>query len=155
VLRHIDNTPPQCTFCRISAIKELRQRGINDLDPEYNYYIELLPSESVSHLFWECEHVQNVIHTCYRWLRGLDWYRGAERVDKQSFFCGIDHEFKGISHADLIWKHYVKYFIFTCKNRKALPKFPSLRYELEGVFNSPSMTRYRDKIRRINILYQE
>jgi hypothetical protein len=112
-----------------------------------------LPSESVPHLFWECEHVINVIQRCYRWIRGLDWYRGREMIDKTTFFMGISHEWTSLSQTDLLWKHYVKFFIYSCRLRRKMPTFPSLRYEMDGFFGLIHMQKFRRELESINVLY--
>ena len=86
VLHRIDNTPEQCTFCRITAIKDLTQGNINEDRPEFQYYLNLQPREDLNHLFWDCSHVNHVIQKCYRWIRGFDWLRGDEIKEKNSFF---------------------------------------------------------------------
>ena len=153
VLHRIDNTPEQCTFCRLIAIKDLSQRNINEDRPEYLYYINLQPREDLNHLFWDCMHVNHIIQKCYRWIRGFDWLRGDETIGKNSFFLGISHPNKIICTADLIWKHFTKFFIYSCRKQKKIPKFPSLKYEIEGIFGLKGMYRYRNAISRINSIY--
>jgi len=60
-LAHFTEESPTCTFCRITAVRELTERGVDPDRIEYNYYLSLLPNESLIHLFWECEHVQQTI----------------------------------------------------------------------------------------------
>jgi len=154
VIAHIHNESNKCTFCEVSARHELTRRGIAEGDAEYEYYLNIQPTETVTHLFWDCIHVQDLIQKFYRWIRNLDWYRGNAQIDKKSFFIGKQHEFKGLVIADLIWKHYAKYYIYQCRSRKKIPTFASLRYEFEGITLSPSFRTIRANLQMIGHLYQ-
>jgi len=156
VLANMGNTSNKCTFCEIVGKKELSERNIGEERPEYQYYISLLPIETVNHLFWECDNVQPCLNQCYRWIRGLNWYNGVETMDKKSFFMGISNETvnKKIIQCDLLWKHFVKYFVYMCRQQKRLPRFPSLKYELEGIFCGNKMVEWRRYVARINELYE-
>ena len=148
VLARLDNTSPKCTFCELMAKRELEERGIGENAPEYAYYISLLPNESTGHLFWDCDHSQVVIQRVYRWIRGMDWYRGLETVQKNGFMMGTYSNLnKQLSKVDLVWKHFIKYFIYRCRISRKLPMFPSLKFELEG------MHKMRNLIIQINNLY--
>ena len=149
----IDNSKPQCTFCVLKGKKELSDRGIVENRPEYAYYLELLPVENISHLFWECEFSQILIQQTYRWIRGLNWYAGNETISKSSFFSGVQHIQKKIVIADLLWKHFVKFFIFRCKLMQRLPKFPSLKHEFSGFLEPPEMRDIFNNILNINLIY--
>ena len=134
---------------------ELAGRGINEDDIEYEYYLGLQPIETVHHLFWECEHINNVIQKSYRWIRGFDWIRGQEVMDKNCFFLGINNGFRNICQTDLIWKHYVKFYIYTCRRKRKMPKFVSLKFELEGLFSLKNMGIFRRELLRINQIYND
>jgi len=153
VLANIHNVSNKCTFCEIIGIRDLHRRGIVEGDVEYDYYLNLQPVETISHLFWECPNVHNIIQTFYRWIRNLDWYRGVEEIDKKSFFVGLENDYKGLVEADLIWKQYIKYYIYQCRIRKKLPTFASLRYEFEGMIGFTSLVNTRANLMRLNILY--
>ena len=43
-----------CTFCRLEGVRELQLRGINEDRPEYLYYLNLLPNETVNHILRVC-----------------------------------------------------------------------------------------------------
>jgi hypothetical protein len=152
-LARIINTPPQCTFCLVKAKRELRARGLNEANAEYNYYLNLQPIENTDHLFWSCESAQDIVQKCYRWIRGLDWYRGIEVIDRKSYFEGIHHEWKTVVIVDLIWKHFVKFSIYQCRSKKQLPTFPNLKFEMEGLFIRPGMTKLKNKLYSLNVLY--
>ena len=153
VRHHIYGTDRHCTFCLIEAKKNLANRGILEESPEYAYYLNLQPVETVNHIFWECEQVQLLIQRSYRWILGLDWYRGNEEIQKNSFLMGILHPNRGLCQTDLIWKHYVKFFIINCKYKNRIPKFPSFRYEFEGVMSLPNMNKFVREIRNLHLLY--
>jgi len=153
VVARFDNISPICTFCEIKSRADLYVRGITVDMPEYPYYMNLQPVESVDHLFWECPTSNLVIQQCYRWIRGFDWYNGIEEMDKFEFLIGIDNVKKSIVKVDLIWKHFVRYFIYKCKIAKRIPHFPSLKHELEGFFYNPGMYRLRQEMQGVNELY--
>jgi hypothetical protein len=157
VLFHLGQESNKCTFCTIVSRKELMDRNIAEDRPEYQYYLSLLPVETVEHIFWQCEHVQMCINQCYRWIRGYRWYDGVETIDQQSFFIGVlkDTVNKKITQCDLLWKHFVKFFIYQCRSQKKLPRFPSLKFEMEGIFCSYKMVEWRQYITRINELYED
>ncbi len=54
VLVHMGHETDKCTFCLLSAHKELAERGITRDMPEFAYYTNLLSVENVNHLFWQC-----------------------------------------------------------------------------------------------------
>ncbi len=153
VLANIHNVSNKCTFCEIIGKQDLTRRGIIEGDPEFDYYLALQPVETVPHLFWDCIHVQEVIHKFYRWIMDLDWYHGNAQIDKKSFFLGLEHDYKGVVVADLIWKHYVKFYIYQCRSRKKIPTFASLRYEFEGITTSPSFNNIRAHLLMLNHIY--
>jgi len=145
----------KCTFCLLSAHKELAERGITRDMPEFAYYTNLLSVENVNHLFWECEHVSKCIHQCYRWIRGFDWYHGNEEISKSEFFMGIEKEdvSKKTVLSDILWKHYVKFFIYQFRQQRRVPTFPSLKFELEGLFSGKKMEVWRNHLLRNWELY--
>ena len=155
VLRRIDGQSDKCTFCTIVAKRELEARGIAVDRPEFQYYLDIQPQETVDHLFWSCEKVNIIVQQIYRWIRNLDWYRGNETISKKSFFQGISHEWSNVVQVDLIWKHYVKFQIFMYRGKKKLPTFPNIKHELDGIFSHPRMGFYRDAVRHINLLYTD
>ena len=110
--------------------KELALRNLDDNDPEYEYYLNLQPTETVDHLFWDCPHTREVIQRAYRWVIGGDWYRGREVIDKIEFMIGQIRSCKRNTVCDLVWKLYVKYFIYRCRKQNKLPRFGNLINEL-------------------------
>ena len=139
VVARFDNVHPISTFCKIKGRAELLNRGIAEERPEFQYYMNLLPVESTDHLFWECEVSQTVIQRCYRWIKGDDWLNSYEEIEKYEFLIGMENEKRSIVKVDLIWTHFVRFFIYKCKNRKKIANFPSLKFELDGLFKDPGM----------------
>jgi hypothetical protein len=155
VLHRIDERLPQCTFCLIEGKKQLNDQNIDENDVRYVYYINLLPVETVDHLFWDCEASQKIIQCCYRWVRGMDWYRGVEVVTKPQFFIGMDNNWRALVQVDLIWKHYVKFFIYKCRMSKRIPTFPNLKSDLENFFGFRVRTQLGNYMALINNLYEQ
>ena len=153
-LARFDNVLPICTFCEIKGRADLMERGIEMNMPEYRYYMDLAPLESVEHLFWECETSNLVIQQCYRWIRGYNWYTGNETMEKYEFLIGMDNTQRSIVKVDLLWKHFVRYFLYRCRKGRRLPYFPSLKFELEGLFNNPGMFRMLQQMQHINEIYE-
>jgi len=152
-LARIDNSPATCTFCEIKGRRELEERGIAVGMPEYGYYLNLLPVESVDHFFWSCETSNDIIQKCYRWVRGFDWYNGNERIEKNTFLIGIESWYKKLVTTDLIWKHYLRFFLYICRARKKIPYFPSLKFELESLFKNPGMYQWLRQMVQLNNIY--
>ena len=153
-VRHrINDVRPQCTFCLIEAKIQLSDRGLTEANPEYNYLLNLQPTESVEHLFWTCTKVQPIIQKCFRWVMGFDWLRGDETIEKSEFLAGIAHPYVALVQADLIWKHYLKFLLYTYKLRHKIPLFPAIKYEIEGLFNLRNMALFRNAIDNIDTLY--
>ena len=155
VKHRMDGSPAQCTFCTIEAKRELHVQGVTEDRPEYNYYLNLKPTETLKHLFWECNWVQNVIQMCYRWIRGFDWYRGLETIDFNNFMLGVQSNYKSIVQSDLLWKHYIKFYIYMCRMRRVRPLFSNLKYELTGILEQRNMAHFYREIRNINIIYTD
>jgi hypothetical protein len=153
VLMHIDGRSNKCTFCTITAKKELEERGINNERPEYQYYLDLQPRENVDHIFWDCEHVQNIIQKAYRWMRNMDWMRGNETISKESFFIGIWHQWSKVVTVDLIWKHFIKYYLYLQRLRHKLPTFASLKFEMEGLFLNKKMKQHCRSLQLLEVIY--
>ncbi len=78
-----------CTFCLIRGRQELADRGIDIDRPEYEYFLSILPVETTYHLFWDCEHVQDLIQKTYRWVKGVGMAEiGFQALVKEKFFMG-------------------------------------------------------------------
>jgi hypothetical protein len=115
------------------AKNELRTRGIGEDRAEYNYYLNLQPTENVSHLLWECDHVQPLIQQIYRWVFGMDWALGNEVIGRDDFFQGNVRSSIEFTKCDIIWKHFVKYQIYMKRVCRKLPTFGDLLHEMMGL----------------------
>ena len=119
-----------CTFCEIKAKKDLNDRNITEEQPEYEYYLNLQPTENIDHFFWECTYSQTVIQRSFRWLSNGNILRGNEQITKQEFMVGANRNYNNLTFCDIIWKVYIKFFLYKCRSRKKLPVFGSLLNEL-------------------------
>ncbi len=113
----------------------LLERDIQPEDPRYGYFIGLQPIENIKHLFWQCETSKMVIQTFFKWILNLNWLRGQEEIEELDFMLGFTITSKILLSFDLIWKHFVKFYIYKCRQRKAIPSFPSAKFEFEGVMD--------------------
>jgi len=123
-----------CTFCIIRGRQELSARGIGIDRPEYEYFLGILPVETSHHIFWDCEHVQDLIQKTYRWVKGAGMAEnGFQALMKEKFFMGEKFVENKHTICDLVWKHYIKFFIYQCRTLNRIPSFGSLKFELEGI----------------------
>ena len=118
---------------------------------EYNYYLGLLPNESISHFFWECEYVQPLVHQCYRYITGYSWMRGGERIEKVNFMVGSFRPNKKLMEADTLWKNYLKFYIYKCRYQNRLPTFPFFKSEFESMMSSTNLWKVRNKMLELNV----
>jgi hypothetical protein len=133
-LAHFTEEEPWCTFCGIIAKRELDERGITLEQPEYDYYVGLCPRETLHHIFWECEHVQPLIQTFFRHIcsgNGFLQNFGGRDILKSEFFGGNLKESKAKSIAAIMWIHYVKYYVYTCRYKKQIPCLHDLMNDFE------------------------
>ena len=112
----------------MSQQRELEDRGIGEDRPEFQYYLGLVEAETVEHLFWECGFVQGLIQQCVKWLCNDN----EKAIGRDSFMLGCLADKKMITVCDVVWKHYVKFFVYKSRKRKVIPRFGNLRYEMEG-----------------------
>jgi hypothetical protein len=133
-LAHFTEEEPWCTFCGIIAKRELDERGITQDQPEYEYYVGLCPRETLHHVFWECEHVQPLIQTFFRHIcsgNGNLQNFGGRDILKSEFFWGELKESKAKSTAAIMWTHYVKFYVYTCRYKKQIPGLHDLTNDFE------------------------
>ena len=84
---------------------------------------------------------------------GYDWLRCDEEIEKSEFFAGIFHPYAALVQVDLIWKHYLKFLLYTYKLRHKVPLFSAIKYEIEGLFSLRNMAMFRNALGNINTLY--
>ena len=68
-----------------------------------------------------------------RWINGVALDRGEYQVTLESFMLGDMKDRKNDVKCDLIWKHFVRYYLYWCRQRVVMPSFGSLKYELLGI----------------------
>jgi hypothetical protein len=135
-----------CTFCGIKKAKELRGRGINREQAEYEEEMERLPAENVAHLFWECSSVGDLIK---RFFNEMSNTNNLE-IDKNKFFTGWCGKSKDNTNFILICVHVIKYLIFNFRNKIRIPTFFTLKEEFWNMLGSLSTYgRWRGEVREI------
>jgi hypothetical protein len=138
-LAHFTEERPGCTFCTIIAKRELRERNIGENQPEYEYYLGLVPSENTTHFFWDCEHVQETIQGFYRGLREIpENVFGGPGVDqlgltRNIYFMGGIRESWGKAKAEMLIMHFIKFHIYQCRLRHDLPSLVGMRREYDFI----------------------
>jgi hypothetical protein len=60
----------ECTFCMIQEEKQMRNENVMRGGPEYLRRLSNLSAESVSHLFWGCRWVNNIVQNMFNRLAG-------------------------------------------------------------------------------------
>jgi hypothetical protein len=131
-LAHFTDEHPGCTFCRISAMRQLNNRNIGPDRPEYEYFINLTPAENVNHLFWECEHVHPIINAFFTQITTpLEPVFGRidQNLNRNLYFEGRELESPNQERAELIFLHFIKYYIYRCRFKRKLPMLNELREE--------------------------
>ena len=78
---------------------------------------------------------------------------GGDLIGENSFLLGVMHENKKLRETDLLWKQFVKYFVYKSKLNMKIPTFPALKYEMEGFFGKKCMDVYSRMIASLNLLY--
>jgi hypothetical protein len=86
IAAHFSDTRPQCTFCTMEEKKRLKIERIAEGSVLWNTRINGLHHESVTHIFWECQHVRRVIHEIGNKLAGTF----GRVFTKAQFFGGLD-----------------------------------------------------------------
>jgi hypothetical protein len=128
-LANFGETEPQCTFCVIRERVELRRELIREGSNEHTRRLAALERENVNHLFWECNIVKPVIKKFFNDIS----QENNLNVSREKYFGG----WKSISikrtKAVLIIVHFVKHYLYTCRNRRKLPTVTGLIYEFSGL----------------------
>jgi hypothetical protein len=83
----------------------------------------------VNHLFWECNNVKTVITKFFNDIA----QENNLNIDKEKFFGGWNSISVKRTKALLIIVHFVKYYIYICRNRKKMPTVAGLTYEFAGL----------------------
>jgi hypothetical protein len=106
-------------------LQELRGRGVERGNVAYDDEMGRLPAENPSHLFWDCNLVNPLLHTLFNELAGT---RNLV-VDRRKYFLGWEGRSKGCTIVTLIGIHLVKYIMYKSKVRHRIPTLFSLKEE--------------------------
>ncbi len=128
-LANFGEVEPQWTFCVIKERATLRRELIREGSNEHTRRLSALDRESVNHLFWECNNVKTVITKFFNDIA----QENNLNIDKEKFFGGWNSISVKRTKALLIIVHFVKYYIYICRNRKKMPTVAGLTYEFEGL----------------------
>jgi hypothetical protein len=128
-LAHFDEVEPQCTFCVIKEKEILKREHIRVGSNEYTRRMSALDMENVNHLFWECNSVKLVIK---KFLNDIA-QENNRNIDKPKFFGGWNSISIKRTKVLLIVIHFVKYYMYICRNRKKMPTVVGLAYEFAGL----------------------
>ena len=125
VLAHMGDNSPKCTFCMIREKRVLASLNIVEGDIRYANRLAVLSNENLTHLFWECTHVQTIVQQIFGWMLKNGNERNRIVLSKDSFFFGISCNSPALTRADVVWKHYVKFYFYRCRLTHNLPTFPA------------------------------
>ncbi len=111
----------------------LKKEGTDEFIRE----MDRVEPENTEHLFWECESVKTVIINIFRITCG----EPAGNVDKGKFMCGWEDVSRKFTRIGLYLVHFVKFYIYKCRNWKRLP----LTYHLIDKFEYAAMGLARNR----------
>jgi hypothetical protein len=109
--------------------RNMRNENIEVDGREWLERINRQRHESVSHLFWDCGVVANIIHNVGNWLANTN----GPKFRRENFFSGIDDVSPQNMRICIVIVHYIKYILYECKIRYQLPTMTHMRYEIEGL----------------------
>jgi hypothetical protein len=145
----------KCTFCEIGKKRELMLRGLNEGDMEYQAEIDRLPREDNNHLFWECNKTGVLITGIVEQLIGQQ-VGGRIVVSKNKYMCGWEGASKIDTNVSLFIVHFIKYFIYKCKQRK---RFPLLLHAMEefwiAIEHLKKSSKWRASLQHMNVILLE
>jgi hypothetical protein len=152
---NFEDISSKCTFCEMGKQRELVSRGLNVGDMEYQAEIDRLPREDTKHLFWECNKTRLLITGIVEHLMGRH-YGGRVIVSKSKFMCGWEGATKNDTNVSLFIVHFIKYFIYRCKQRK---RFPLLLHAMEefwtAVEHLKKSSKWRESLQHMNVILLE
>ncbi len=129
ILANFTEVRQQCTFCVIMEKRSMRTENIEVDGREWLERINRQRHESISHLFWDCGVVGNIIHNVGNWLANTN----GRKFRRENFFSGIDDVSPQNMRICTVIVHYIKYILYECKIRYQLPTMTHMRYEMEGL----------------------
>jgi hypothetical protein len=117
----------KCTFCSVNEKRIMKRENVRVDSPEYVLRISNLSNETSTHMMWDCGWVNNIVQWTFNRLCGT-----VNRVvDKDRYMGGWPMDNKKNQEVVLILIHYVKYVLYTCRNRRVVPSNVHMRYELD------------------------
>ena len=116
VAQYIENQDRGCTFCTIKN----RFEGIRGV---------AIADETVGHLFWECNHVMEIINWVCNKLVG-------RMISRSEFMIGNNWSNTVTTGFIIICYHWTKYWIYTCKQVKRMPILREFKTDWEVLKNS-------------------
>ena len=130
VAHFVRNHPRTCTFCSVSQ------------DPDDS-------AETISHLFFECRHVEHVLESFFRWI----FNNANHPLSPREFFQGFDNACSSKNLVLDLVNLIVKKYIWDCKLHYTLPSFPGLQQNFIGtILNIYKIsTVVRDNINKTGI----
>jgi hypothetical protein len=109
----------------------------------------------MTHLFWECDKSSTLVNGVVQSLIGHQM-RGGAVLNKQKFMGGWEGATKGETNVNLLVVHFLKYFIFKCKQRK---RFPLIIHALEElgvtVDHLKRMSKWREPLENMAVTLVE
>ncbi len=126
-----------CTFCGINKTQNLKTRNIVQNDPIYRLELEMLEGETAIHLFWDCQHVNDIIRLLCNIIANTDQLA----VNREKYLCGFLGRNKDESIFNVMFVNAIKFVLYKCKQRMRMPTIYYMRSELEGIFGR--LRRYK------------
>jgi hypothetical protein len=125
-LAHFAEVESKCTFCMIRERRNMRDENVREGSDEYGRRISTLPNETVIHLLWECQLVNNVVKLTFNRITG----EMGRLVNRVRYMGGWRTENLKLQEILIVIIHFVKYCIYVCRNRRVMPSVAFIVYEL-------------------------
>jgi hypothetical protein len=136
----------KCTFCMTKEKATMKSENVREGSPEYLRRIEYLNNETTIHLFWECRHVNPVIHATFNRLTNEQ----GGIADRRIFMGGCELESSRSTMLILIIIHFIKYTVYVCRNRRVLPTVTYMMYETTELITTLRVKeKWREVIRNL------
>ncbi len=131
-LATFDDIEPQCTFCSIKEKNELKKELIREGSNEYIHRLQALDRETTNHLLWDCTSVNGLVRGFFNSIAN----ENNLNVDKDKYMGGWKVDSTLRTKIILILVHFVKYYIYTCRNRRTIPSTMGLMYDYGGLLGN-------------------
>ncbi len=135
----------------IKEKENFKREGVRELSPEFERRLRALDRETTSHIFWDCRRVRDAVTKVINYICNT---RGRA-IEKGKYMSGWEATSKRDSELILLVIHIIKFGIYKCKNRRVIPTFSSLRYEVEEFIGAISKKqRWRESVRDLSGLME-